>query len=141
MLISHNFSTYTFLFNHLYHTHLLPYTPLVTELRPGQHNLNPGVDKGDIHTWRLSGCNNPNKIRIHTQDQWSHSLCRKDSSPAKATCCWQTQREAVVESSAHLVLHTQSVVHCVTHSAQAQSVCECLRADPKTTDLDNLEKK
>lgn len=99
------------------------------------------MDKCYIHTWRLSGYNNPNKIRIHTHDQWNRSLCGEDSPPAKATCCWQTQREAVMESSAHLVLHTQSVVHCVTHSAQAQSECTGLSADPKTTDLDNMETK
>lgn len=57
--------------------------------------------------------------RTNTFDQRHCSLCKKDSSSAKATCCWRALQEAVIETSAHLVLHTQSVVSRVTHSAKA----------------------
>lgn len=79
VLISHNFSTYTyFIYPSLPHSHAALHLWWQPELRPGgQHNLNPGVVKCATHTWRLSGCNNPNKIRIHTHDQSYHSLCRK----------------------------------------------------------------
>lgn len=59
------------------------------------------------------------QTHTNTSDQCYHSLCKEDSSSAKATCCWRTLREAVVESSAHLALHTQSVILRVTHSAKA----------------------
>lgn len=63
--------------------------------------------------------------RTNTFDQ--RSLCKKDSSSAKATCCWRALQEAVIETSAHLVLHTQSVVPRVTHSAKARSVSKCFK--------------
>lgn len=93
--------------------------------------------------WRSSGCNNPKlcsrssitrllcfwswgtlPLPLSHTHHWYHLLCEKDSSPAKATCCWQTQWEAVVQSSAHLVLHTQSVVLC----ACAEWVTKCVQA-------------
>lgn len=63
----------------------------------------------------------------NTFDQCYRSLCKKDSSSAKATCCWRALQEAVIETSAHLVLHTQSVILRVTRSAKAWSACKCFK--------------
>lgn len=71
--------------------------------------------------------------QTHTFDQRYHLLCKKDSSSAKATCCWRMLWEAVVESSAHLALHRQSVIRCVTHSAKAWCVCKCFVLRSKKT--------
>jgi len=54
----------------------------------------------------------------------------------------ERQRGAVVESSAHLALHTQSVILSVLLTQQKHEVCATVLCDgPKNTVLDNLETK
>lgn len=54
----------------------------------------------------------------------------------------ERQRGAVVESSAHLALHTQSVILAVLLTQQKHEVCVSVLYDgPKNTLLDNLETK